>query len=244
MDSISVVIPCYNEERNIENTIMETYEILNSMNLNSYEIVVVNDYSQDSTLNILENIKLPNLIILNNERNMGKGFSVKKGILTSNSEYICFTDADSSTPVFEIKNAYTYMKNKDVDIIIGSRRLLTSQVVKDQTFLRKIMGKVFSIIRNLIVPLNGIIDSQCGFKFFKKHVAHTIFKKQTMNRFIFDVEILYIANLMNFKINEIPVMWINDEYSSVNPIRDSMLMFFNLVKIRLNKSNYIEKVNL
>lgn len=231
---ISVVVPCYNEGKNIKDTILELMVYLNTNFGGNYEIVAVNDGSKDDTSNILMELRetIPQLKVVDYGQNMGKGFAVRKGMFTAKGRYICFTDADLSTPCEEIKRAIEIMREKDIDVLIGSRSIKESNIEKKQPFYRVFMGRVFSFLANSIVPLGGIVDTQCGFKCFTYDATKNIFSVQRMKGFSFDVEILYIARLRNYKIYEMPVTWINDEDSKVNPIVDSLKMFIDLWKIR------------
>lgn len=227
---ISVIVPCYNEERYIKQNIEKLYMYL-SENFEKFEIIAVNDGSKDNTLEKLKNIKYPESVykILDNGINRGKGYSVKRGILSASGDIVCFTDADLSTPVEEIGVAAKLIE--DADIVIGSRRGSNSRVEKDQPLYRKIIGKIFSYIRNIITNL-PFEDTQCGFKCFTKQSTNDIFPRQTIDRFAFDVEILYIARKLGYTIKSFPVKWVNDEVSSVNIVRDSIVMFMDLLKIR------------
>jgi len=231
---ISAVVPCYNEGKTIKNNILELMVYLNSNFGENYEIIAVNDGSKDNTINELNELKsnLPQLKVVDYGKNMGKGYAVRKGMFTAKGKYIFFTDADLSTPCEEIKRAVDTMIENNIDVLIGSRALKDSNVERKQPFYRVFMGRVFSFLANAIVPLGGIVDTQCGFKCFTYKAAKNIFSLQKMTGFSFDVEILYIARLKNYKIYEMPITWVNDEDSKVNPIKDSLKMFRDLWKIR------------
>ena len=224
---LSVIIPVYNEQKQIKDTLKKIKKYLNKKNIN-YELIIVDDGSRDGTYNILERVKGINL--LKNTLNKGKGYSVKKGILNSRGDYALFTDADLSTPINELDKFLKYIS--DYDIVIGSRNMLTSKLVRKQPLWRVLPGKAFSIISRVIIP--NIKDTQCGFKLFNMKKCRTIFEKQTINGFCFDVELLNIARKHNLKIKELGVRWVNSPESKVSLIKDSFLMFFNLMKIKIN----------
>ncbi len=228
--SISIVIPAYNEEKRINKTIQLILKYLKKRGFD-YEIVVVDDGSKDKTIQTVSQIKENNLTILKNIPNRGKGYTVRRGMLEAKKDLILFTDADNSTPIEELDNFLKYINN--YDIIIASRNMKESDIKIKQPLIRSTLGKIFPLLVKLIA-VKGIKDTQCGFKLFKKEAAKKIFEKQTMERFAFDVEILYIARKYKLNIKELPVVWINDEGSKVDPIKDSISMFLDLLKVKVN----------
>jgi dolichyl-phosphate beta-glucosyltransferase len=229
MLNLSIIIPAYNEEHRIQKTLEKIINYLKRKKYN-YEIIIVDDGSKDNTINVIKNIKDKKIKILKNEINRGKGYSVKKGILNAKKDWILFSDADLSTPIEELDNFTKYL---DYDIIIGSRNLKESNIMIHQPFYRAYPGKIFSYLVRLIT-IRGIKDTQCGFKLFKKEIAHKIFNKQTIDRWGFDVELMYIAHKYKYKIKELPVIWLNDEKTKLNLFKDSTRMFLDLIKIRIN----------
>jgi dolichyl-phosphate beta-glucosyltransferase len=227
---ISVVIPAYNEEKRIKTTLEKILRYLDK-NKFDYELIVVDDCSADNTINAVKSFKNSKIRILKNNENMGKGYSVKRGVLASSKENILFSDADLSTPIEELDKFLEYTNNND--IIIASRNLKESNIALKQPFFRSSLGKIFPFFVNLFV-LKGIKDTQCGFKLFKSS-AKKIFEKQKLNRFAFDVEILYLAEKSGLRIKELPVRWINSEGSKVNPLKDPISMFYDLIKIKINE---------
>ena len=228
-NSISVVIPAYNEEKYIRNTIESISEFLK--NSFSYsEIIVVDDGSSDNTFRVVTELsrRLPNIKMLKNDKNSGKGYSVKRGVWESNYDYILFTDADLSTPIEELNKF-----KGDFDIAIGSRALEGCEVMERQNILRQTMGRIFNLLIRTFL-FKGIKDTQCGFKYLKKDAAQKIFSMQKLNGFCFDAEILYIAEKMGLRIKEIPVKWINRKDSRVRIIGSSINMFLDLFRIKIN----------
>lgn len=228
--SLSVIIPAYNEENRIGKTLKKIIGYLERKKYD-YEIILVDDGSKDKTIGVVKSLKNKKVRILKNKHNLGKGGSVKNGMLAAKKDYLLFSDADLSTPIEELEK-FEKLKEKH-DILIGSRALKESDIKIKQPFYRILMGKVFNFIVNIVV-IWGIKDTQCGFKLFRKEAAKKIFSKQTFNGFSFDVELLFIAKKYGYSIKEIPVMWINSTESKVNALKDSIMMFIDLLKIRVN----------
>jgi len=235
INQLSIIIPAYNEEKIINNTIFKCLIFCNKY-IQNYEIIIVNDCSKDSTKNNImsflngryKNIK-HKIKYFENTENMGKGYSVKIGMLNAKYRNVLFTDADASTPIHDIMKLLKYYKTHDV--IIGSREMKDSDVRIKQNIFRKFIGRIFSFLTQIILGIRQK-DTQCGFKFFKKKVLDKILKEQTINRFAFDIELLYLAKKYYFPIKEVGVQWMNGEKSTVNPIKDSIQMFLHLIHIR------------
>ena len=229
---LSVIIPAYNEETLIERTLIEIENFLLRQCYN-YEIIVIDDRSKDKTFSILKNLKpsFKNLIVVQNDKNQGKGCSVKRGMLLANGKFRLFMDADNSTSIDQIKNFLPFLEN-GCDIVIGNRKLKESEIKKHQIFYKKLFGNIGNIlIRILTVP--KINDTQCGFKCFSVKFVKNIFPKLTIDRWGFDIEILAIANKLGYKIKTVPVVWENKEKTRVH-FRDYLFTFMELLKIKIN----------
>jgi dolichyl-phosphate beta-glucosyltransferase len=230
--NISVVIPAYNEEKRLENSLKHIITYLKN-NFNEYEIIVIDDCSADNTGKIASKYTNKNIKILRNETNRGKGYSVKRGILNAKYSQVLFSDSDLATPIETLEDFVGYMTDNDFDIVIASRNLKNSNIKNKQPLYRQIMGKIFPKIVSLIL-LKGFKDTQCGFKLFKTHIAKKIIQMQTIEGFSFDVEILFIANKIGCRIKEAPVVWIDKEGSTVRTFKDGFKMLIDLLKIRCN----------
>lgn len=228
MGHLSIVIPAYNEEKRIGDTLNKIKDYITENKIDS-EIIVVNDGSSDNTSSIVKKHRDINLIEL--QKNKGKGNAVKIGMLNAKNPLILFSDADLSTPIEELENFIKHIKEND--IVIGSRALKESNIEIKQPLPRVLMGKTFNKILQLIL-IRGIKDTQCGFKLFKKEYARDLFKKQSLSGWGFDGEILFLAKKKKFKIKEVPVTWRNATGSKVNPIRDSYSVLKDTIKIRIN----------
>lgn len=228
---ISVVVPCYNEEKCIKDNLIKIDNFLKTnKKIKKYEIICVDDGSSDSTRKIIKKLQKfkPYIRLTPKRENKGKGFSVKQGILASRFPYILFTDADLPTPMTELNKFFKFL---DHDIVIGSRNLKNS-VVK-RSLKRTIIGKTYAKIVQLILGLK-YKDPQCGFKLFKSEIAKKLVQKQKINGFAFDSELLFLAQKKNYKIVEIPVRWKESRKTRINLLKHSLAMLIDLIKIRLN----------
>ncbi len=231
---LSVVIPAYNEENQIAQTLVEISQYLDQQEYLS-EIIVVNDGSTDLTKQrCLETLKdRPNFRVLSRIENMGKGFSIKQGILQTKGRFILFSDADLSTPIEELDHFLPW--TKEYEVVIGSRALPDSDIQVHQSFFRENMGKMFNIFVRLLI-MRGIKDTQCGFKLFQRGVAFDIFPRIKCKSFSFDVEVLYLCRKLGYTIKQIPVIWRNSPESKVHLFSSSTRMFLDLFRIRYHHS--------
>lgn len=232
MDSpyLSVVIPAYNEETRLGDSLVKVINFLRRQPFSS-EIVIVDDGSTDRTVAIACD-RLGDFphTILKNEVNRGKGFTVKKGMLSGKGRFILFSDADLSTPIEEVIEFLKHLE-AGYDVVIGSRALKDSQVVKHQPFWRERLGRLFNWVARMLA-FHGIHDSQCGFKCFRREAAQDLFGLQKLERFSFDVEIVYLAQRRGYKILEKAVLWKNSPQSRVRIWIDPLNMIFDMMRIR------------
>jgi dolichyl-phosphate beta-glucosyltransferase len=231
---LSVIIPAYNEETLIASTLNCLNSFL-SRRPESYELIVVDDGSQDRTVERVQEWHVKNqadLSVLVNSQNMGKGFSIRRGVLESRGTYIIFIDADLPYQLNAIDGFLAALQN-GCDLAVGSRVLPGSQV-KGVPLLRFIAGQIFSWMVQAVL-LTGIPDTQCGFKSFTAVAAREVFRRVTIGGFGFDVEMLFIARKLRFKIRPVPVQMIEHrQRSRVRLMADSLKMFTNLFTVRLN----------
>lgn len=227
---LSVIIPAKNEENRIVNTLKETISYLKKHKID-YEIIVVDDGCTDNTRKVVKQFEKDRVTITPYRANRGKGFSVRQGMLRAKKNYALFMDADNSTSIKEIEGFMPFLDEHDV--LIASRNLKDSVIAVKQPWLRSTLGNVFPfIVRALVV--RGIKDTQCGFKLFSKKALTEVFPRSRLNRFAFDVELLFISKKKNLSIKELPITWKNDGLSKVSPFKDSIDMFVDLLKIRFN----------
>lgn len=229
-NSISLIIPAYNEEKEIGRTLGDLQAYLTE-HYPSFEIIVIDDGSKDRTSDIVTDFikQFKNIYLIKNEINRGKGYSAKRGVLASSGDIIVYSDADQSVPIGELPKFIKAIE-EGADIAISSRRHRDSYIVRRQALWRQTMGRIFNIFVQLIV-FKGISDTQCGFKCFKRDAAQYLFREQKICRFAFDVEILYLAILHGYSIAELPIRWINLPQTRVRPFSDSIIMLKDLFVI-------------
>lgn len=238
---LSVVIPAYNEEARLGTTFKEIERFIDSHPEISTEVVVIDDGSKDKTFALSKSFSanLKNIRVFKNKRNLGKGRSVRRGVAVSKGKIILFSDADISTPIEEILKLQVAIET-GADVAIGSRDIQGAKIDIHQPFYREIMGKIFNIFVRCLL-LKGIHDTQCGFKAFRRKVGRKIFARATIEGFGFDVEVLFLAQNMGYKIKEVPVIWKNISGSKVSLIRDSAIMFLDLFRIPFRHYNVLRK---
>lgn len=244
---LSVVIPVYNEQARVAGTLQASFDYLKAKGY-SAEILVVDDGSKDKTLSVVSRFKRQAtrkiaLRVLPQETNRGKGAAVRAGVLAAKGKVILYMDADNATPLSEFENFRAFLE-KGVDVVIGSRAVDRKKVKVHQPFYREAMGRIFNLLVQLIAT-NGLWDTQCGFKAFRRRAAFSVFPLQTIERFGFDVELLFIARKLGFSILETPVQWIDSPDSRVRVLRDSSRMLADLWVIRWNdwKGRYSSRKN-
>lgn len=231
----SIIIPAYNEERRLPETLHKVILFFKSFQ-HSYEILIVDDGSKDNTVSLMQKIieeagLQETVRVLTAVKNAGKGSAVRRGVLAAQGEYILFTDADNSTPIEELEKFSS--KLKDADVLIGSRYLKESNVEVHQPWYRFVIGRISNLIIQIVL-VDDIKDTQCGFKLFRRDVAHDIFSRMKVDGFGFDMEALALAEVLGYHIKELPVSWFNSDDSRVRPIRDTIRTFGDLLFIKLN----------
>ena len=231
---LSILIPAYNEEDLIRSTLDGLKEYL-STRPETYEIIVVDDGSQDQTPICIQEWKKANgagLRLLVNEKNMGKGFSIRRGVMESQGRFIIFIDADLPYELSAIEDFLSALRS-GYDLAIGSRVLPGSEV-KGVPIMRYISGQIFSWMVQAVL-FQGLPDTQCGFKSFRSGAARDIFRRLTITGFGFDVEMLFVARKLKLGIQPVAVQMIDHRHRSrVRLIIDSFKMFANLFMVRWN----------
>lgn len=234
--SLSIVIPAYNEEHRLPETIrnLRTFFGRESGVMPGLEIIIVIEKSSDRTARVataaIENN--PMFRLIENSVHRGKGYAVRTGMLEAQGDIIFFMDADLSTPLAEIfKFVGELSARPEIDILIGSRAEAQSQILKKQTWIRRNMGRGFNKFVKAF-GVSGVRDTQCGFKAFRRRAVEPIFSRAKIDGFAFDVEILVLAETMGYNFATVPVRWVNSTDSRVRIWIDPFLMLIDLVRIK------------
>ena len=230
---LSIVIPAYNEEKRIGRALESVLACVRDREWDA-EVLVVNDGSSDKTGECVQQFTKahPNLHLIENEGNRGKGYSVRNGLLQAVGEIVMFTDADLSAPIEEAERLFEAI-HAGADVAIGSRWLDRQKQTIHQPLYRRFFGRCYNWLTRKVMGL-PYKDTQCGFKAFRREAAQDIFRLQTIERWGFDPEILFIARKIGYKIVEVPVTWGHDERSRISYLRDGAQMLREMVQIRGN----------
>jgi glycosyltransferase involved in cell wall biosynthesis len=233
---LSIVIPAFNEEKRLGCTLtrIRDYFAAYPVGPGGIEIIVVDDGSTDGTARLVAERarEIPSLRLVSNGEHRGKGFSVRHGMLEARGRIALFTDADLSSPIEESQKLLRALRVGN-DVAIGSRALNRSLIAVHQSRFREIAGIIFNGFVRLFTGL-PFEDTQCGFKAFVREPSRIIFEQQRTERFGFDPEILFLAQRHGLRSVEIPVRWAHDPATKVHVLRDSLLMFADLIYIRWN----------
>lgn len=229
----SIVIPAYNESNRLRPTLDEILHYVGDRNLD-VEILVVDDGSRDDTPTIVREYGSthPQVQLVQNPGNRGKGFSVRNGMLHARGEICLFTDADLSSPIGEAEKLFEAIR-QGADIAIGSRWLSAELQTERQPLYRQVLGRIFNLLLRLVLGLH-FMDTQCGFKAFRRDAAQRIFPRQKIERWGFDPEILFLGRRLGLRTVEVPVVWAHSEGTRLHPFRDGLRMFGDVMRIRWN----------
>jgi glycosyltransferase involved in cell wall biosynthesis len=234
LDSLSIVVPAYNEARRLPATLEKLCRFLQSSPMRDKEIVVVNDGSTDETAEIARAFsrREPMVRLLENPGNCGKGYAVRAGFRQACCEWVLFSDADLSTPIEDLARLEAAIARSGADGAIGSRGLDRKLVGKRQPAVREISGRMFNLFVRLVTGL-PYRDTQCGFKLFRRDVAQALAARQRLDGFGFDVEILYIARRLGYRIEEVAVQW-DDAAGTKVSLWKGLAAFGDPVRVRCN----------
>jgi dolichyl-phosphate beta-glucosyltransferase len=234
LESLSIVIPAYNEERRLPETLRQILGWLAHTSFTFRELIVVDDGSRDGTVRVVEDFAKANPFVrlAKNPGNRGKGYAVRNGMLEAKGEWILYTDADLSTPIGEIEKLCRAAREQGAAVAIGSRAVDRSLVEVHQPALRELSGRAFNLVMRAVTGL-PFRDTQCGFKLYRADAARQIFSQQKQEGFSFDVEDLLIAKKLGLRAVEVPVRWANVEGTKVR-LSQGIMSFLDLVKIRMD----------
>jgi len=232
LDSLSIVIPSYNEEGRLPKTLDRILEWLCEQHFKFQEVIVVDDGSSDGTAGVADQYSKPPspVRLLRNPGNRGKGYAVRHGMLDASGDWVLYTDADLSAPIEDVQKLYTTAIAQKAVIAIGSRAVDRSLVAVHQSVFREYSGRFFNLVMRALTGL-PFRDTQCGFKLYRADAAKEVFSRQEQDGFSFDVEDLVIAQKLRLRAVEVPVRWSNVEGTKVT-LTQGLRSFTDLLKIR------------
>ena len=231
--SYSIIIPAYNENERLGVSLPKVLAYISRQALQA-EVIVVNDGSSDSTADVVRQFSVlhPEIRLLENPGNRGKGYSVRNGMLHAQGDVLLFTDADLSSPIHEASKLFEAIE-RGTDVAIGSRWLRSELQTERQPWHRQLYGRLFNFGLRIVLGLQ-YRDTQCGFKAFTRAAAHTVFTRQRVERWGFDPELLFLANKFKLRTVEVPVEWAHDHRSKISPVRDGIKMGLEMLTVRWN----------
>lgn len=239
----SIVIPAYNESGRIVSTLRRVVDYVRAQGWRA-EILVVNDGSTDRTAEVVREFQAqaPEVRLIENPGNRGKGYSVRAGMLQAQGEILVFTDSDLSAPIEEADRLFAAIAGGG-DIAIGSRWLESGRQTHRQPLYRQFFGRCYNLVTHLVMGL-PFADTQCGFKAFRREAAQTVFQLQTIEGWGFDPEILFIALKRGYRVVEVPVTWAHDERTRMKYLKDGIKMLREMAVIRWNAltGHYTRKI--
>ena len=228
---ISLILPAYNEVSSIGRTIEDATSYFRQRNI-SYEIIVSAD-GDDGTRELVAEMAMSNpaLKVTGNRERCGKGCGIRRAMAMARGEIIGFADADNKTPIEEFDKIESVIRS-GCDVVIGSRALSGSSIAQFQPLYRRLGSKCFRFFVHALVGLRDIVDTQCGFKFFQRHVAIDLFGRQIIDGYMFDVEVLYLAHLAGYRIAQVPVRWRDDGDSRLQLVSGNIRNGLDILRIR------------
>jgi len=231
LESLSIVIPAYNEERRLPETLGRVLEWLEQRRFKFFEVIVVDDGSRDGTASVVEEYRKahPSIRLFANLGNRGKGYAVRRGMLEAAGEWILYTDADRSAPIREFDKLSAAVTSSHGVIAIASRAIDPALVEVHQPAFRELSGRFFNLVMRAVTGL-PFHDTQCGFKLYRADAARQIFARQKQDGFSFDVEDLLIAQKLGLRAVEVPVRWANVEGTKVR-LSQGIRSFLDLVRL-------------
>jgi dolichyl-phosphate beta-glucosyltransferase len=231
---VSVVVPAYNEARSITATLREMIRYFKSKN-RDLEVIVAAD-GDDGTREVVTALAkgYPSISVIGTADRRGKGRGIREGVRLARGDIVGFVDADNKTPIQEF-DKFVDVFARGFDIVIGSRGLPDSRVERPQPLHRRIGSKLFAFGMHALVGLDDIVDTQCGFKFFRREAAADLFSRQRIDGYMFDVEVLYLAERAGYRIAQVPVRWRDDADSRLQLVRGNLQNARDLMRVRFGR---------
>lgn len=228
LPTLSIVIPAFQEEARLGDSLERILAYLDGRGIDA-EVVVVDDGSRDGTAAVASSRGDERVRVLRQPVNRGKGAALRRGVGASRGRRVLVTDADLSTPIDELARLEAALAEGEV--AIGSRGMASSNVVRRQPLYRELMGRTFNLLIRL-GGVRGIRDTQCGFKLFEGEVARRLFALLTTPGFAYDVEIVWLARRLGYRVVEVGVCWVDSPSSRVHVLRDPPRMLLELLRFR------------
>jgi dolichyl-phosphate beta-glucosyltransferase len=229
--SVSLILPAYNEVNRIAQTVREANSYFERRRL-PYEIIVSAD-GDDGTRELVAEMARtdPALVVIGSPERRGKGYGIRQGVALARGEIIGFSDADNKTPVDEFDKFELWLRD-GYEVVIGSRAFPQSCIERPQPLYRRLGSRGFALFMHAVVGLHDIEDTQCGFKFFQRHVALDLFSRQRIDGYMFDVEVLYLARQAGYRITQVPIRWRDDNDSRLALVSGNMRNVLDIFRIR------------
>jgi dolichyl-phosphate beta-glucosyltransferase len=222
---LSVVIPAYNESGRLPATLQRIDQYLSQRD-GAFEIIVVDDGSEDDTVGAARS---GGAVVVELPMNQGKGAAVRAGIARSQGSYVLISDADLASPIEELERLEAH--RHEAQLVYGSRATSDSRIEQRQPWYREFLGKTFNKIIH-VFGVQGVADTQCGFKLIEGDVARQIFGLMKLDGFAYDVELTWLANRLGYRIAEVGVRWQHVEASRVRLFLDPLKMFWDVARFR------------
>lgn len=228
-----MVVPAYDEGARIEPSLRRILDYLRATG-RRFELLVVDDGSRDDTVGVAQAIGAPEILVLRHLVNRGKGAALRTGALASQGARVLLTDADLSTPIEDLERLEPHLE--EAELVLGSRAVAEADITERQPFYRELMGKVFNLLVRL-AGVRGIRDTQCGFKLLDGEAARRLFADLTIDRFAYDVELVWLARRRGLRVKEVGVRWADSPDSRVHPVRDSLSMLRDVIRFRFRHAH-------
>lgn len=238
---LSVIIPAFNEAKSIQRTVSSIQRFLDRRGC-SHEIIVSAD-GNDGTRELVAEMgrNNPNISIIGSTQRRGKGYGIRQAIPRARGEIVGFLDADYKVAIDEIDKILPWFQ-EGYDIVIGSRNVADSEITTGQPWFRRLGSKLFGFGMHLLVGLREIRDTQCGFKFFRSHIAKDLFSRQRIDGYMYDVEILYMAAHAGYRVKEVGVSWKDDGDSRLSLVSGNWKNLKDIFRIRFGNTNLTPSV--
>jgi dolichyl-phosphate beta-glucosyltransferase len=234
LPTVTLILPAYNEVKRIAQTLGEAKAYFREREF-TYEIIVSADGSDGTRELVAEMARNdPALRVIGSVERRGKGYGIRQGVLLARGQIIGFADADNKTPIGEFDKFEPWLR-QGYEVVIGSRAMRESYIERVQPRYRRLGSKGFSIFMHAVLGLHDINDSQCGFKFFQRHVALDLFRRQRIDGYMFDVEILHLAAQAGYRIAQVPVRWRDDKDSRLALLSGNLRNVIDIFRIRFGR---------